>query len=97
MATALEQFARECHDILRQDPGPAGRRRLCARLETALLNESFVKACLDEKTPERHVLYEDPSSASASSRTPTTVLRTRRRTIMARRGRSTARRRAKPR
>jgi len=60
MATALEQFARECHDILRQDPGPAGRRKLCAHLEAALLNESFVNACLNDTTPERHVLYEDP-------------------------------------
>ena len=60
MATALEQFARECHDILRQDPGPAGRRKLCANLEAALLNESFVNACLNDRTPERHVLYEDP-------------------------------------
>ena len=60
MATALEQFARECHDILKQDPGPAGRRKLCARLETALLNASFIKACLNDQTPERHILYEDP-------------------------------------
>ena len=60
MATTLEQFARECHDILKQDPGPAGRRKLCARLETALLNASFIKACLNDQTPERHILYEDP-------------------------------------
>jgi hypothetical protein len=60
MATTLEQFARECHDILKQDPGPAGRRRICARLETALLNASFIESCLNDKTPERHILYEDP-------------------------------------
>ena len=36
MTTTLQQFARECHDILKQDPGPAGRRKICTRLEALL-------------------------------------------------------------
>ena len=55
----LEQFARECRDILRSDPGPNGRKRICARLEELLRDRQFVDANVSDKTPERQVLYED--------------------------------------
>ena len=55
----LERFARECHDILKADPGPAGRRKVCALLEQALQDREFVQASVSEKTPERQVIYED--------------------------------------
>ena len=60
MATTLEQFARECRDILKQDPGPAGRRKICHRMESLLGDETFLAAHLTDQTPERQVLYEDP-------------------------------------
>lgn len=56
----LEQFARECRDILRSDPGPGGRQKICARLQELLRDARFVESNLDEKTPERQILYEDP-------------------------------------
>lgn len=56
----LDQFARECHDILKADPGPGGRRKICARLEELLRDPQFVDANLHDRTAERHVLYEDP-------------------------------------
>ena len=56
----LDQFARECHDILKADPGPGGRRRICARLEELLRDRQFVDANVHDRTAERHVLYEDP-------------------------------------
>jgi hypothetical protein len=59
-ATTLQQFAAECRAILRQDPGPAGRRRICQRLEELLRDAGFVASALNESTPERQVLYEDP-------------------------------------
>lgn len=55
----LERFASECHDILKADPGPAGRRKVCTLLEQALQDREFVQASVSETTPERQVIYED--------------------------------------
>jgi predicted metal-dependent enzyme (double-stranded beta helix superfamily) len=60
MSPTLEQFAAECRTILTSEPGPSGRRKVCMRLETLLRNPQFVAAALNEATPERKVLYEDP-------------------------------------
>ena len=56
----LERFAKDCHEILKSDPGPAGRRKVCALLESVLRDRQFVEANLNDRTSERHVLYEDP-------------------------------------
>jgi predicted metal-dependent enzyme (double-stranded beta helix superfamily) len=56
----LERFARDCHDLLKADPGPAGRRKVCALLEQALRDPQFIAANVSERTPERQVIYEDP-------------------------------------
>jgi predicted metal-dependent enzyme (double-stranded beta helix superfamily) len=58
--TTLTQFAKECHDILKADPGPNGREKIRTRLQQLLKDSSFVEASVTEKTPERHILYEDP-------------------------------------
>src|SRR5215212_6118955 len=59
MAT-LDDFARDCKAILKADPGPNGRQKIRARLEALLKDSQFVEANVTEKTPERHILYEDP-------------------------------------
>ena len=59
MTATLQQFAAECRTILRSEPGPSGRRQICMRLEELLRSPEFVSQNLDEKTPERQVLYED--------------------------------------
>jgi len=56
----LERFAKDCHDILKADPGPAGRRKVCTLLEQALRDREFVAASVSERTPERQIVYEDP-------------------------------------
>lgn len=58
--TTLKGFAAKCHDLLKAEPGPAGREKVRALLETALKDEGFVASCLDDRTPERQILYEDP-------------------------------------
>jgi predicted metal-dependent enzyme (double-stranded beta helix superfamily) len=58
--TTLEQFAAECHTILKSEPGPSGRRKICMRLEALLRESRFLSESLREETPERQVLYEDP-------------------------------------
>ncbi|MBI3042452.1 MAG: hypothetical protein HYY78_06470 [Betaproteobacteria bacterium] len=59
-ATTLEQFAAKCHDLLKAEPGPAGREKVRALLESTLKDKAFVTRYLDDKTPERKILYEDP-------------------------------------
>ena len=60
MAMTLEQFSSKCHDILKAEPGPAGREKVRALLETVLADRAFVERHLDDGTPERKILYEDP-------------------------------------
>ncbi len=60
MSARLQQFARECHDILKAEPGSAGRRKIAARLEGLLADRKFLGENLSDATPERQVLYEDP-------------------------------------
>jgi predicted metal-dependent enzyme (double-stranded beta helix superfamily) len=60
MAMTLQQFSSKCHDILKAEPGPAGREKVRALLESALKDKDFVAGALDDNTPERKILYEDP-------------------------------------
>lgn len=60
MAHTLEQFAAACHDILKADPGPAGRRQVCALLQDVLTDNDFIATHLGDHVPERKILYEDP-------------------------------------
>ena len=60
MAQTLEQFATKCHDILKTDPGPSGRKKVCALLQDVLKDGTFVSTHLDDSVPERKFLYEDP-------------------------------------
>jgi predicted metal-dependent enzyme (double-stranded beta helix superfamily) len=56
----LERFARECRDILKSDPGPGGRQKVCARLQELLGDSRFVSSLVKDSTGEREILYEDP-------------------------------------
>jgi predicted metal-dependent enzyme (double-stranded beta helix superfamily) len=60
MSITLEQFAAECQTILKSEPGPSGRRKICMLLEDLLRDSEFVSSAVNDSTPERQVLYEDP-------------------------------------
>jgi hypothetical protein len=60
MGHTLEGFAARCRDILKAENNPAGRSKVCSLLQDALKDEAFVAKTLDEATPERKILYEDP-------------------------------------
>ena len=60
MTATLEQFAAQCHSILKSEPGPSGRRQICTLLEGLLRDREFVSSLVTDSTPERQVLYEDP-------------------------------------
>ena len=60
MGRTVAQFAVECRRLLQAEPGPAGRRKVCDLLAQALQDPAFVNEAVDDVTPERKVLYEDP-------------------------------------
>jgi hypothetical protein len=60
MGYTLEQFSSECHRILTEDPGVAGRKKVCALVQDVLKDEEFVATHLHDDVPERKILYEDP-------------------------------------
>jgi hypothetical protein len=60
MGHTLEQFSAACHRILKADPGPAGRQKICTLLQDVLKDEEFINTHLGDDVPERKVLYEDP-------------------------------------
>ena len=57
----MEQFAAECHDILKKDPGADGLEQVRQRLEKLLVDESVIKEYFGpDKDSARNILYEDP-------------------------------------
>ena len=60
MTQTVTQFAQSCKTLLKSEPGPAGRRKVCQLLQDALKDESFVASAFNGEVSERHILYEDP-------------------------------------
>jgi len=60
MPHTIESFAAKCRDLLKAQPGPAGREKVCALLREVLQDEAFITKHLNEHTSEREILYEDP-------------------------------------
>jgi len=60
MGLTLEQFATQCHRLLKETPGPAGREKVCALLQEVLTDDAFVARHLGDDVPERKILFEDP-------------------------------------
>ena len=60
MGYTLEQFSADCHRVLAADPGPEGRKKVCALVQKACTDEAFVSQHLPDTAPERKILYEDP-------------------------------------
>ena len=60
MEFTLDSFASECRRFLKADPGPAGRDKVRAVVQEVLKDEKFLGTYLNENTPDRQVIYEDP-------------------------------------
>ena len=60
MSWTLEQFAAACQHALTDDPGPAGRKKVCEIVQEVLKDEAFVAKHVGDDVPERKILYEDP-------------------------------------
>src|SRR5262245_19605304 len=60
MSFTLDSFASECHRILKEDPSPVGRGKVRELVQEVLKDEKFLATYLNENTPDRQVIYEDP-------------------------------------
>ena len=60
MARTLEQFAADCHRILKAEPGPEGRKKVCGLVEEVLKDQGFIAKHIGDNAPDRKVIYEDP-------------------------------------
>ncbi len=60
MAHTLEEFSAACHRILKAEPNPEGRQKICALLQDVLKDDDFIAAHLGDYVPPRKILYEDP-------------------------------------
>jgi hypothetical protein len=60
MTFTLQSFAAAVREILQHNDAPAGRTQVAALLASALKDRSFVDSVLDDSTPERKVVYQDP-------------------------------------
>lgn len=61
MGYTLEQFAAACRGILESDPGPEGRKKVCAVVQDVLKDKGFTAKHLGDDVPERKIIYEDPT------------------------------------
>jgi hypothetical protein len=60
MGFTVDSFASECHQILKTDPSPNGREKVRELVQEVLKDEKFLATYLNENTPDRQVIYEDP-------------------------------------
>jgi hypothetical protein len=60
MGFTLDTFASECHRLLKADSGPGGRVKVRDLVREVLKDEKFLATYLNDNTPDRQVIYEDP-------------------------------------
>jgi len=60
MPMTLEDFVSRARAALKDHPGREGREMVCELVREALRDPDFVATYINDATPERQVLYEDP-------------------------------------
>jgi hypothetical protein len=60
MSFTLDSFAADVHRVLQEDPSPAGREKVRDLVEEALKDKQFIATYVNDNTPDRQVIYEDP-------------------------------------
>lgn len=60
MPMTLDDFVTRARAALKDNPGAEGREMVCALVRDALADPAFVAKHINDATPERQVLYEDP-------------------------------------
>jgi len=59
MPITLEQFAHECHVLLKNNPNPIGRQQVADLLSTLLKDTQFIDLHINDSVGERKIIYED--------------------------------------
>ena len=59
MSTTLEQFAHECHTLLKYNPNPIGRQQVADLLSILLKDTQFIDLHINDSVGERKIIYED--------------------------------------
>jgi hypothetical protein len=60
MTYTLDQFASQCHDLLKRNPGPVGRQHVATLLQEVLVDQEFIDSHFHPNTSEREIIYQDP-------------------------------------
>lgn len=61
MGYTLDAFAADCHRLLKEDPGPAGRAKVRDHLSRLLMEDDFVEEyCGPEASGGANLLYDNP-------------------------------------
>jgi len=60
MNFTLETFASAVQKLLQNDSSPVGREKVRDLVQEALKDEKFIGAYVNDNTPDRQVVYEDP-------------------------------------
>ena len=60
MSHTLEQFSSQCHDFLKNNPGPSGRQKVADLLQNVLVDQDFIAKHFQPNTGEREIIYQDP-------------------------------------
>ncbi|MBR0679701.1 hypothetical protein GXW74_04335 [Roseomonas eburnea] len=60
MPMTLDSFVQRARAALKDHPDTTGREMVCDLVREALKDTAFVAAHINDGTPERQVLYEDP-------------------------------------
>ena len=60
MTFTLDSFASECRRILKANSGPEGREEVRELVQEVLKDETFLATYLNDNTPDRQVIYQDP-------------------------------------
>jgi hypothetical protein len=62
MAYRFDDFTADCHAILTQDPGAAGREQVGGKLQALLREDAFIaRTCGADEATGATVLYQDPA------------------------------------
>lgn len=63
MGYSLEDFAADTSQILKRDPGPGGREKVCVKLAALLEDDAFIAAyCGPDAGPGARVIHHDPET-----------------------------------
>ena len=60
MSFTLESFTADVQKLLHQDASPVGRQKVRDLVQEALKDEKFIATYINDNTPDRQVIYEDP-------------------------------------